>query len=205
MDKYFAWFGLKGSLVLTALLSLSALLAAVLFPSQARLLCFLAMLMSSAGDVFLMRFPGIVRRVPNFFAVGAGCFMLAHLLYTACFGLKIRSAGHAFLNGGVVIALVIAAVCLICFTAACKNRSQLPLAIAYLLVIMVNCATVFSYAWGSGAGSLAGWSAAVGAACFLASDLVIGLGLLVNVHRYDDLIWWLYPIGQALLILGAGR
>ena len=88
------------------------------------------------------------------------------------------------------------------FLAVCKNRSQLPLAVTYLAIITLNCMSVFSYAWARG--TAGGWMAAVGALSFLISDLIIGLGMLLNITRYDDLIWWFYPIGQALLILGAG-
>lgn len=205
MNKYFAWFGLKGSLVLTTLLSASALILAAGFRTPARWLCFAAMLMSSVGDIFLMHFKAIEHRIPNYFVVGAAFFMLAHVLYTVCFGMRIRAAGAAYMNGGAVIAIVIAAACLIGFASACKNPAQLPLAIAYLVIIALNCTTVFSYAWAAGWGRPMALLAAVGAACFLASDLIIGLGLLVRVHRYDYLIWWLYPIGQALLIAGAGK
>ena len=205
MDKYFAWFGLKGALVLTMLLSLSALGSAMVFPSTARWLCFAAMLMSSVGDIFLMHFRAIEKNIPNYFIFGAAFFMLAHVLYTACFGVKIRANGAAYFNGGAIIALVIAAACLIYFVSICQNKSQLPLAMVYLAIITLNCMTVFSYAWSSGMGRPLGLIAAVGALSFLASDLIIGFGLLASIHRYDWLIWWLYPIGQALLIVGVGR
>lgn len=205
MEKYFAWFGLKGSLVLTILLSVTALLLAMMLHTPVRWLCFAAMLMSSVGDIFLMHFKIIEEKIPNYFVIGAAFFMLAHLLYTACFGLKIRMQGSAYLNGGAIAALLIASACLIYFTSICKNKGQLPLAVAYLAIITLNCMTVFSYAWSRGMGDLLAILAAAGAASFLASDLVIGFGLLANIHRYDDLIWWLYPIGQMMLIAGVGR
>lgn len=205
MNKYFAWFGLNGSLVLTMLLSMAALAGALTIPSLARWLCFAAMLLSSVGDIFLMHFEVIERNVPNYFIFGAASFMVAHLLYTACFSLKIRQAGYAYFNGGVIIALIIAVVCLVYFVSICQNKGQLPLAIAYLAIITLNCMTVCSYAWSNGVGHPLALIAAVGALSFLASDLIIGFGLLANIHRYDYLIWWLYPIGQALLILGVGR
>lgn len=203
MDKYFAWFGLKGKLVLTILLSALAFIMAMLFPSPTKWLCFAAMLMSSAGDVFLMHLRIVEERIKNFFLIGAVFFMLAHLLYTACFALKISTLGVAYWNAGTWSALGIAAGCLIYFASICKNRGELPLAIMYLAIITLNCMTVFSFAWS--AGSVSAVIAALGALCFLASDLVIGFGLLADIHHYDDLIWWLYPIGQVLLILGAGR
>lgn len=203
MNRYFAWFGLRGSLVLTLLMSAYALSMALIFPSPMRWLCFAAMFMSSMGDVFLMRLGRIEEIFPNYFVIGVAFFMLAHLLYTACFGLKIRLGGAAYFNGGTIIALVIAVVCLVYFTGICQNKGQYPLAVTYLIVITLNCMTVFSYAW-SQARPLA-LLAAVGALSFLTSDLIIGLGMLAGITRYDYLIWWLYPIGQLLLITGVGK
>ena len=47
MNRYFACFGLPGSLVLTGLMSLLALVLALCFPTPARWLCLAAMLFSS--------------------------------------------------------------------------------------------------------------------------------------------------------------
>lgn len=202
MTRYFAWFGLNGGFVLTSLLSLYALALAAVFPSAARWLCAAAMLCSSVGDVFLMHFPSIERRFPQYFVIGAAAFMAAHLLYTACFALKIRALGASYVNGGMVLALAISLLCLAAFLVSCKHREQLPLALIYLLVITVNCMTVFSFARASM--TLPALLAAAGALSFFASDLIIGLDLLLGVRRFGYLIWWLYPIGQALLITGVG-
>lgn len=205
MNRYFAWFGLRGSLVLTVLMSAYALVLAAAFLTPVRLLCAAAMVLSSVGDVFLMHEPWIERRFPNYFTIGAAFFMAAHLLYTACFALKIRAQGAAYWNGGAAAALLIAAVCFLYFTAVCKNPKLYPLAVAYLCVITLNCMTVFSYAWSAWRTDGLAIPAAVGALSFLLSDLIIGLGSLAGIRRYDHLIWWLYPIGQILLITGAGR
>ena len=89
MDQYFRWFGLPGSVVLTGLMSVLALVRAVLQPTTARWVCFAAMFLSSIGDVFLARFAGLDRIFPNYFVIGAGFFMAAHLVYLLCFCLKI--------------------------------------------------------------------------------------------------------------------
>lgn len=208
MDRFFRWFNLPGSFVLTLLMSAFAFVLALIFPSPARWLCFAAMAFSSVGDIFLMRFRGLDRIFPNYFVIGAAFFMLAHLLYTGCFALRIRGIGAAYLNGGAVIALVIAAVCFAYFTKLCMEpgrRSQYPLILAYLIIISINCMSVFSYAWSSAASHPAAILAAVGALSFLLSDLIIGLGMAADIRKYDHLIWWLYPIGQILLIAGVGK
>ena len=61
MNRYFSWFGLPGTVVLTALLSLMALIMLILFPTESRFWCLLAMLLSSMGDIVLGGFQKIIR------------------------------------------------------------------------------------------------------------------------------------------------
>lgn len=49
MQKYFEWFGLPGSFVLSMLLSLFALVMALIFPTGDRMLCLAAMAFSTMG------------------------------------------------------------------------------------------------------------------------------------------------------------
>ena len=70
----------------------------------------------------------------------------------------------------------------------------------YLAVIGTNLAAAFSYAWAQRKTNPLTFLAAAGAALFFASDFIIGLGMMVRITKWDYLIWWLYPIGQILLI-----
>lgn len=204
MDKYFACLGLPGSFVLTTGLSLYALVLAIVSGTPARWLCCLAMALSSIGDIFLMRFRGLDRIFPNYFTWGACAFMLAHVAYTASFALRIRESGTAYMNPGMWMAVVMAAGCLVYLTVNCRDRSQYLLCAVYGVIIAVNCMTVFSYAWGSWRAHPMAIISAIGALSFFLSDMIIGLGMLTRQTQYDPLIWWLYPIGQFLLITGAG-
>jgi len=208
MDKFFRCFGLPGALPLTGLMSLLALILALAFPTPARWLCFAAMLLSSVGDIFLMHLPVIERNLSNHFYYGAASFMVAHVLYALCYALLIRQSGAAILNPGAVIMIMIAAVLAawFIFTACAQGRTgQLALILVYIVMIALSCMTVFSYAWSQGFSNLLALLAAAGAVSFFVSDLFIGLGMVTGVTRYDHLIWWYYPIGQILLILGVGR
>lgn len=204
MNRYFACFGLPGTFVLTMLLSLSALLLALVQPKKrSRWLVFLAMAASSVGDVFMTDFRGVSRYVADSFACGAAAFMVSHVIYTVAYRRMAKVRGCRFLNGGVVIAGLIAVGCAAYFTRMCmlrRNFGRFPLAMIYLAVITTNLATVFSYAWARVKKNPLALLAALGAAAFFASDFVIGLGMLARMTRYDYLIWWLYPIGQILLI-----
>lgn len=204
MNRYFAWFGLPGSFVLSMLLSLTALVFALIRPKKPeRWLVFLAMAFSSAGDVFMMNFRGINRHFADGFACGAAAFMVSHVIYAIAYRRMAKKRGCRLLNGGVVIAALIAVGCAVYFTRMCMLRrsfSRFPLAMIYLAVITVNLAATCAYAWAYIRKNPLSLLAAVGAAAFFASDFVIGLGMLARITKYDHLIWQLYPVGQILLI-----
>ena len=206
MDKFFRWFGLPGAVVLTALLSTTALLRALFVPSAVHWLCFAAMLCSSAGDLFLAHLKALTSRIKNCFTIGCIWFMISHSLYALCYGMKSADLGMPVFNVGTVIALligVLASAALIFLAVSLKNTKKLPLVLIYLCVILLNCAAVFSYAFSAAARSVFAVFAAIGVFSFLLSDFIIGLNLTGKLHRFDALVWWLYPIGQILLILGA--
>jgi len=204
MAKYFAWFGLPGTFVITILLSAFALLRAAVRPKRTdRWICFLAMALSTCGDLFLTNFRGLMRRFPNGFIIGAAFFAAAHALYLIAYRMLAKKRGVWLCRRGAAAGGVIFSGLLAYITWACADRGDFgmyPLALVYLLLICANCGTVLSYAWGSLRKRPWTTLAAVGALTFLASDVVIGLELLAGIDRYDYLIWWLYPIGQLLLI-----
>lgn len=190
--------------MLTMLLSFTALVSALIRPCPARWLCFAAMFMSSIGDIFLMRFRGLNRYFPNYFIWGASAFMIAHILYTFSYRMLAKSHGLRFLNGGVAIAVVVALASFIYVLSACKKRhdfTNFPLVVIYLIIITINCSSIFSYAWASFLKRPWTVLAAIGALSFYISDLIIGVGMLAKIVKYDHLIWWFYPIGQFLIIL----
>lgn len=204
MNRYFTCLGLPGSFVLTILLSLTALLSAIIQPSIGRWLCFAAMILSSIGDIFLMRFMGLNRIFPNYFLWGAASFMIAHIIYTLSYRSLAASKSLSFFNGGVVLAAIIALCGLIYVLYTCHQRnnySNFILVTVYLFIICINCASIFSYAWASFPKHPWTIFAAIGALSFFISDFIIGIGMLAGVNRYDHLIWWFYPIGQILIIL----
>ena len=205
MDSYFRWFGLPGSVVLSILMSFLALVLALCHPTPIRWICFAAMLLSSGGDVFLARFKCLDRIFPNCFTIGAGFFMAAHFLYILCYGMKLRAAEAPFWNVGSCAAILLGIAITVAFVVLCGttgNTNMLVLILLYAVIISGNCATVWSFAWSQGIRSASAVCAAIGVISFLLSDVVIGLGVAGNIHQYDGWIWWLYPIGQILLILG---
>ena len=107
-------------------------------------------------------------------------------------------------GGGMVTAVVIAVVCLVYFTVICHQRNDFSmyfLCLLYLIVITVNCATVFSYAWSAVKKKPYLIFCAVGALSFFISDMLLGLEVLAGIYDYSFLVWWFYPIGQIIIII----
>ena len=202
MHEYFACFGLPGTFVLTWLISLLALTLAVIRRKKYAFICAAAMVVSSCADMFMTRFGRIPEIFPNYFIIGASLFMVSHVLYTVSYLTLARSKGYRYCNGGMVTAVVIAVVCLVYFTVICHQRNDFSmyfLCLLYLIVITVNCATVFSYAWSAVKKKPYLIFCAVGALSFFISDMLLGLEVLAGIYDYSFLVWWFYPIGQLLL------
>lgn len=206
MDGYFSIFGLPGAFVLTCLMSLYAAVLAVICRRTDRTLCMFAMLVSTAGDIVMMDFRGMTDgwKLPPMY-VGAALFMIAHVLYSAAFVVRIVREKYQFANFGLWIALAIAAaagasIVYLFRHSGAGDTAMLAVALCYLAVISAALICVFSYA-----ASAEGWRmiAAVGELSFFVSDYIIGLSALGGISDFSGLIWWFYPIGQILLITGA--
>lgn len=207
MNRFFRWFGLPGRLVLTTLISIYACALAIYSPTLPRLLAAVAMILSSLGDIILMDFKPITRSLPfRGFIPGALVFTGSHIFYILAFGYNIYDAGYAYLNVGVLAAFIcyvamILATLLIVLTRNVEIKSMFFLSMIYLLVISGNCATVYSFAYSARGLAIV---SAVGVLSFLISDYFIVMDKVCDItsERLRGLIWWFYPIGQILLLLG---
>lgn len=207
MNQYFAWFGLSGTLVLTSLLSLMAVVLFALFRTKDRALCAVGMLLCSAGDIVLGGLFGIKEAMPGtYFFLGAGLFILGHLLYIAAYRALIAAKGYQVFNtgfrGGVVFTILVFAAITVYMVAGgtFPGPAMYGICLVYAVIIGADLSVIWSYAWSRrGVRSLV----AVGVLVFFLSDLIIGVGRLCGIHQFDALIWWLYPVGQFLVILFA--
>lgn len=208
MSRFFAWFGLPGAFVLTCLMSLFSLLLAFLFPGLDRWLCVTAMLLSSVGDILLMDFRKLSKKIPQFFLWGAAFFMGAHLVYAAAFLSLILKNGYAICSAGWNTAVVVSVVTLLCFLWLMQRSGRLTLrplllTVLYLAVISLNMALVFSYSFQAAAqGEIRRLISAFGVFSFFISDCIIGLDKMGGISSYMQWVWWFYPIGQILLLIG---
>lgn len=206
LARFFRWFGLPGALVLTTLLSLFALALVCLCPSLPRWLCAAGMLCSSLGDILLMNYRPITDRLPfRGFTAGACAFMAAHGCYIAAFASAAARRGSlrtpAILAGVLLFAALLAVLLILYRRNPKAKRGRTLLCVVYLAVISTCCTAVFTFACHRGP---IGLLSAAGALLFLASDTIIGFGQVggLRIPHAGDWIWWLYPLGQALLISG---
>lgn len=203
MDNYFGMLGLPGTFVLSEAMMLYALILALVKRRKDRWFCFAGMLTSSIGDLFMTRFMNIEDIFPNCFMIGVAVFMLAHIFYFNAYRLLAKSKGYKVCNKGMYGAVIMAAMAVIYFTIVCiqrKDFSMYPLVWIYLSVISLNCAMIFSYTWSSFKKKPVMVLAAVGILAFWLSDFIIGLDVIAGITEFNYLIWWLYPIGQILVI-----
>ncbi len=207
MDAFFGWFGLPGTFVLTVLLSLLALTLALIFRTRDRTFAAAAMLVCSLGDLVMTNFGNIRRFLPfPGLYLGAALFIVGHLLYIAAFASLIRKNRYpvytrAFGMGVVLTAAVFAAVVVFMVTGdTFPGAAMAAVCGIYACVIGASLSLIWSYAYSE---RTVRSVAAAGVLVFFLSDLIIGMGALCQVNQFDSLIWWLYPIGQLLLILCA--
>lgn len=193
-DKYFTFGKIKGSFAITAFLSLCALSLFICFPSAYRLLILVAMLLSSAGDVFLIDGTRGKR-----FIYGATAFGLAHIAYTAAY---IVRAGGIRMNIGTVLPLAVFVGAIIALSVM-QIRKKGPLGIFLMIIGYVILITAANFAVSTAAVHLGGtaYIALLGSLSFMASDMFIGIDVIGKNSSCTDLIWWFYPIGQLLLIV----
>lgn len=211
MGRFFCHRGRAGKMVLSLhILGLAVVLAAV-FRTPDRILCALAMAFSSAGDYMLIDELEDSRRkhkIKNAFILGGALFIVAHVLYILTFSKLLYACGGSLLslNAGSYCGIGILAALIVLFTLICakkKDFSKYPLFLVYVLLLTADCYAALTYS--SAALTLRPLSvlASAGAVSFMISDLILGLGVIGDIHGADPLLWWFYPVGQLLMIIAA--
>ncbi|MGI9578522.1 MAG: lysoplasmalogenase [Microthrixaceae bacterium] len=156
-------------------------------PTAAQWLVVAGLVMSLAGDVFLML-------EERYFVMGLGSFLAAHLLYIAAF-VAIGLNGFGFVLGAAAVAVLIRAVGVKIVVGATEKDEKLGLPVSlYVLVISLMVA----FAAGTGR-----WWAIGGAVLFYASDAFIGWSRFVKEFPGQRLaIITTYHLGQVGIVLG---
>ena len=81
----------NAKIIMTAILSITAILLFVFLGGRSRRECMIAMLLSTIGDVFMV--DGVINWELSTY-VGAAFFMAAHIVYAGCFVKNINERGY---------------------------------------------------------------------------------------------------------------
>ena len=205
-EKFMSYIPLINNLeklfISTLLLVLSGVMFKIRLNSIDGFICFIAMLFSFLGDIALNCVP-IKKRPHSLLYIGAGFFMVSHLIYALAFSLLINSSSLSFFNIGSFLAIGVLVI-IITFTIhiMSKNKNNLRKMMifvfsTYLCIIGINLITIFSYSWIFGAFT---W---IGAVSFLISDYIIGIENIFKIKSdtLRKLVWIFYPIGQILILV----
>lgn len=209
MAKYFRWFGLKGELVLTILLSSLAVVLAVLYHTPDRFVRMTAMLLCTGGDLIIMNFKGVRRYIKHLLPMGATLFAFGHICYMISYGMLFLYKGYSFmengsLNGGLIIGILFIGTGMLFGCIACVKwgrKRMIPLVLIYGAVLGANCCMILSYAWAAARTGMLAITAGIGVITFVISDLGVVMERLDRRHDWHTFVWWLYPVGQILMII----
>lgn len=204
MYRFFAWFGFSGKRILSLLLSLFALIMFIINPSLARALAAVAMFFSTGGDFCMSMGDKPDNRGITYMIKGALLFAFAHIIYVFAYCAAANFQWLGF-NWGSIVAVCFCLAGLFVMLLLRRNAANLKLwsyCLVYLAVISLNVIVVCSYGVASG-----GWQllAMLGVISFFLSDCLIALRTFSKIDFFRsrtarDMVWWLYPIGQLLLI-----
>ena len=191
---------IPGKITLSFLMLLLAMILALFVPTLDRIFCIFAMFFSFLGDVTLNSSKKSSGRL---LLIGGLFFIVAHLFYSLAYSNKIVEMQFTFFNPGVIYSIgVLVLSTIIVLSQKPRLTALLIFGVIYLWLTGIDYTIICSYAYSIN--SIASLSA-IGAIMFLASDVIIGLerftGLESKIAR--KLVWWLYPIGQILIIIFA--
>ncbi len=192
-----------GKIILSFLMFIFSIVIFFIWPSLERFICFAAVFFSFLGDIMLNSKRDHNLQTDSDVLFGGIAFIFAHIFFCGAYLSEILLYRKRFSIYGPILALVIL-ISITAFMLYKKKRDERTklfyFGIAYLWLTGINYSTVFAYAFSvKSIKSLC----MLGGLMFLASDVIIGcekfLGLRSKLAR--ELVWWLYPIGQILLII----
>lgn len=190
---------------MTTLLSLTAIVLAICFCTKDRKIAASAMVCCSMGDIVLAGYFGMDELLESGgFYVGAGIFIVGHLIYIAAYMVQTRANDYTYKNKGFWGGIVFTAAVFVVITVYMVANITFPgiamygIFILYACIIGVNLSTILLFSYSARSKKS---FAALGVLVFFIFDLVIGR--LCGINDFDVLIWWLYPMGQFVVILCA--
>jgi len=194
------------NLKLSFLLVIVALILLVVYRKLSATLKFIAMGISFCADMMLAKYEPFIKLFGGFsFQIGAGMFMLAHIVYFLAFFVLIKNSKDKIINKGFFYGLGVVLLFIIGLVGLYINNSSADMALfvlclVYCFVIGILCVVVFIYAFNKKG---IAYINIVGIVCFMISDFLIAVNLVggIDFQSRGALVWIFYPIGQLLLII----
>lgn len=191
----------NAKIVISCLLSLLGVFLWLRRKSRIRMLCMIAMLLSTVGDLFMVDAfrMGSVSTYP-----GAAFFMAAHIVNGICFLRASKAKAYEFVNRGLYTGILVTDLAAVLLGILAFSVPEDPEALMYCLILVYvavigwNLASQFSYACSEG-GRCRFLYAAMG--LFLLSDFIVFLPMLNIRSAMNDLVWATYIPAQLLILL----
>lgn len=161
--------------------------------AKVRTLTLMALILSLAGDVFLM----LEHRTPKFFMLGLGSFLLAHAAYTVMF---LQKRDKAKKGRWFVLGLIVYATILVQFIIDGIGKLLFPVMI-YIAAILLMATTAFLR---SGGPSSIGYRFVIfGAMFFVVSDSLLALDKFWSAFPFAGiLVMTTYSLAQYCIVMG---
>ena len=187
---------IPGKITLSFLMLIYAIVLFVAEGSIDRRFCLIAMLYSFVGDVALNHTREHEKQSLRDFVIGGVAFIIGHIFYCITYYTKIQIAGFKTFNQGSIFAIAI--LIMISIVMFLKNASMSKKIDKLFLFGDHHPVGLQLPDSAKSAESLA----ALGGLLFLASDVIIGFEKFFKLKSplARELVWWLYPLGQILLI-----
>ena len=192
-------------LIMTALLSVTAVVLFLLNKkSKTRLLCMIAMLLCTIGDVFMTNSLKINEMVSTI--IGASAFIAGHIFYSKIFIDLLKKDNKKLVNKGFIVGLIVGLVPIVVmdilgFTVVPEPEVLYLIAVPfYVFVITFHIACNFAYGWENKS-----WRTlvlAVAVTLFYVTDIWIFLYMFKLAPKsLQDCVWYFYPLAQVAIIL----
>lgn len=187
-------------IILSGSLSLLSVILFMIWGGEQRKKCMFAMILSSAGDLFMT---DTFRMGGASLYIGASFFIAAHVVNALCFTKASLDKGYEYKNtgckAGITLVLVAAAgltVAMLSVTGTLQSM-YFPV-LVYFAVIGWNLVSQYSYAFSEMKERLMLMPAMF---LFLFSDYLIFISMLNIAQTSDDLVWFTYVPAQLLILL----
>ncbi len=194
---------IPGKISLSFLMVSLSICLFLIFKTYDRALCVLALFFSFSGDLLLNNKQIPSKQRKSSLILGATSFTLAHIFFFFAYLNKIMENNYYYFNKGVILAFLILLSLTFFLIFSTNNPSNLfVIGLIYLWITGINYITIFSYSFSA---QHLVYLPAFGGMLFLISDVIIGLENFSTLKSRlaRELIWWLYPIGQILIIIFA--